>query len=147
MPAQWTDNISWRRLSAQANGGKPLGKERFYRETGIKESGCLGKFWARWSDAVRECGLEPNQMQGAREEPDLIEKFVGLMRELGKFPTANEVKMKAHGTESFPWHNTFARFGSKQQFAARIVEYGTGGLRRHRCCTRPTCRLSPEGFF
>lgn len=31
--------------------------------------------------------------------------------------------MKARSDDSFPWHNTFGRFGSKQQFAARIVDY------------------------
>ncbi|HYW46710.1 MAG TPA: GIY-YIG nuclease family protein [Bryobacteraceae bacterium] len=109
--------------TARANGGKPLGKERFYQETGINESDWLGKHWARWGDAVRESGLEPNRMQGALDEHDLIEKFVGLMRELGKFPTANEVKLKARRTPGFPWHNTFTRFGSKHEFAARIQEY------------------------
>jgi len=74
--------------------------------------------------ALRESGLEPNQMQGALDEHDLIEKFVGLMRELGKFPTANEVKLKARRTPGFPWDKTFTRcLGSKQQLAMRIQEY------------------------
>ncbi len=109
--------------TAKANGGKPLGKERFYRETGINESDWIGKHWARWGDAVRESGLEPNQMQGSRDEHELIEKFIELARELRKFPTANEVKLKARTAVGFPWHNSFARFGSKQQFASRIQEY------------------------
>lgn len=111
------------RRTASANNGKPLGKERFYRETGISESDWIGKHWARWSDAILESGLEPNQMQGALDENALIEKFISLMRELRKFPTANEVKLKARKTQGFPWHNTFARLGSKQQFAARIESY------------------------
>jgi len=45
------------------------------------------------------------------------------MRELGRFPTANEVKLKARRAPGFPWHNTFARFGSKHEFAGRILEY------------------------
>jgi hypothetical protein len=109
--------------TAKANGGNPLGRERFYRETGINESDWLGKHWARWSDAVRESGLEPNRMQEARDEDELIEKFIQLMRELGKFPTSNEVKLKAHNTPGFPWPTTFDRFGSKQDFAVRIHEH------------------------
>jgi hypothetical protein len=109
--------------TAKANGGKPLGKKRLYQETGINESDWIGKHWARWSDALRESGFEPNRMQEALDEHDLIEKFVELMRELGKFPTANEVKLKARRTPGFPWHNTFARFGSKHEFAMRIQKY------------------------
>jgi len=109
--------------TAKANGGEPLGKKRFYQETGINESDWIGKHWARWSDALRESGFEPNRMQEALDEHDLIEKFVELMRELGKFPTANEVKLKARRTPGFPWHNTFARFGSKHEFAMRIQKY------------------------
>lgn len=45
------------------------------------------------------------------------------MRELGKFPTANEVNLKARRTSGFPWRNTFARFGSKHEFVTRIREY------------------------
>jgi hypothetical protein len=109
--------------TAKANSGTPLGKERFSRETGINESDWIGKHWARWSDAVRECGLEPNRMQGALDERELIEKFIGLMREVGKFPTSNEIKLKARRTPGFPWNTTFARLGSKQQLAVRVREY------------------------
>jgi hypothetical protein len=76
--------------TATANGGRPLGKERFSRETGINESDWLGRHWARWSDAVRESGLEPNRLHGALDEHELIEKFVALMRELGK----SQLRMK-----------------------------------------------------
>lgn len=38
---------------ASRNGGVALGRERFFQETGIKESDWLGKYWARWSDAVK----------------------------------------------------------------------------------------------
>lgn len=34
--------------TAQANGGKALGRQRFIDETGIKEYDWKGKIWARW---------------------------------------------------------------------------------------------------
>ena len=114
------------RRTAAANGGVPLGRERFLRETGIKTHDWIGKFWARWGDAIREAGFAPNELQTAYSKDLLIEKFVGLARELGHFPVATEVKMKARRDDSFPWHNTFARFGSKQQFAATILDYCKG---------------------
>lgn len=111
------------RRTAEANGGAPLGVARFNQETGIKTSDWSGKIWARWGDALQEAGFQPNQLQTAYGEELLIEKFISLARDLGHFPVATEVKMRARSDDSFPWHNTFGRFGSKQQFAARIVDY------------------------
>jgi hypothetical protein len=39
--------------TAKTNGGMPLGKQRFFQETGIKESDWSGKFWTKWGDAVQ----------------------------------------------------------------------------------------------
>jgi hypothetical protein len=109
--------------TAAANGGVPLGRERFFRETGIKDSEWHGKLWVRWSDAVREAGFEPNKLQTAYDDDIIIEKFIGLARELGHFPVYAEIRMKARNTDGFPAHNTFARLGSKQQIAAKILDY------------------------
>jgi hypothetical protein len=114
------------KLTAKANGGVPLGQSRFSQATGIKTSDWLGKLWARWGDAVREAGFEPNELQSAYDEDLLIDKFIGLMRELGRFPVSNEIKMKARNDYNFPWHNTFARLGGKQQLAKKILGYCLG---------------------
>jgi Meiotically up-regulated gene 113 len=108
--------------TAKVNG-EPLGVARFFQETGIKESDWHGKFWARWGDALREAGFEPNELNKAYPEHKLIEKFISLIRELNRFPVRGEVKIKSHTDESFPSHNVFARFGSKQQLARRILAY------------------------
>jgi hypothetical protein len=109
--------------TAAANGGVPLGRERFFGETGIKPHDWLGKFWARWGDAIREAGFEPNELQSAYSEDLLIEKFITLARDLGRFPVAAELRMKARSDDGFPSHNSFTRFGSKQQLAAKILDY------------------------
>lgn len=72
--------------TAAVNGGVPLGVSGFSRETGIRRSDWLGKFWARWGDALREAGFEPNLWQTAYGEDVLVEKFISIARDLGRFP-------------------------------------------------------------
>lgn len=109
--------------TAQQNGGMPLGIARFSAETGIKSSDWMGKFWARWGDALVEAGFAPNVLQGPRDDDELLESLALFTRELGHFPVANEIKLKARTEPGFPWHNTFARFGGKQALATRLREF------------------------
>jgi hypothetical protein len=74
------------RRTATANGGAPLGLDRFFAETGIKSSDWHGKVWARWGDALKEAGFQPNQLNAARTNEDLLNNLAGLVRELGRFP-------------------------------------------------------------
>jgi hypothetical protein len=111
------------RRTARANGGVPLGRLRFFNETGIRESDWVGKFWVRWNDAVREAGFEPNQLQTGYDESVLIEKYISLARELGHFPVKAELRLKKRTDASVPNEKVFARFGSKQQFATKIQQY------------------------
>lgn len=109
--------------TADRNGGVALGREKFYRETGIKESDWSGKHWARWSDAVKEAGFIPNQLQAPIEEPTLLEALALLIRELGHWPVVTELKLKAKQVQGFPSHNTFRRIGNRSQQNARLIEY------------------------
>jgi len=83
------------RRTAAANGGVALGVQRFYTETGIKESDWRGRFWARWGDAVLEAGFSPNEFTPRIEDSLIIEKLIDLTREFSRFPTQAEMKLKA----------------------------------------------------
>jgi hypothetical protein len=97
---------------------------RFYQATGIKIADWRGKLWLRWSDAQREAGFAPNKKQGPYDEEYLIEKFIGLMRELGHFPISTELEKERYQNSAFPSHMAFrARWGSQRQQAARIALY------------------------
>ena len=110
--------------TAEKNGGEALGMIRFYKATGIKIADWRGKIWLRWSDAVKEAGLPPNKKSGPYDEQFLINKFIGLMRELGHFPLSTELEKKGYHNRTFPSHMAFrARWGSRVQQAARITLY------------------------
>jgi hypothetical protein len=112
--------ISEIRRTAGENRGVPLGQGRFFTETGIKQTDWMGKFWARWSDAVREAGFQPNQLNSALTDDFLLRKLAGLVKELNRFPVAAELRLKARSDADFPSHNTFRRFGGKAGLAARL---------------------------
>ena len=110
------------RRTAEANGGVPLGKLRFESETGIKESDWSGRYWARWGDALREAGFEPNVMQGPYDELDLLQEVVGVVADLGKWPTTAELKLYARQHPGFPSHNTIRRLGSRADQARLVID-------------------------
>jgi len=109
--------------TAKANGGQPLGRDRFHEETGIREGDWYGKHWARWNDALREAGFLPNRLQGAYDEDRLIESLIGLVREIGRFSVHGELRLKRRSDPAFPSHNTFSRFGSKSQLVSKLLGY------------------------
>src|ERR1044071_4027371 len=96
------------RRTATANGGAPLGRERFERETGIKESSWLGRHWASWGDVVREAGFPVNPWTSAHSEEHLLTSFATLIRELGRVPTTPQMRMKRRADSTFPSDKTFA---------------------------------------
>ncbi len=109
--------------TAKANGGVPLGKQRFFAETEIKSSDWYGKYWVRWGDAVSEAGFTPNQKNEAYSHTWLIEKFIALTRELGRPPVSGDLRMKARSDKDFPNHTVFSRLGSKRELVSKVVKY------------------------
>jgi hypothetical protein len=110
--------------TANENGGKPHGHRRFAKEAGVKSSDWEGKFRARWGDAIKEAGFEPNTLQGARDKDELLENLARLARELGHFPVRSEINLKARTELGFAWEKTFTRsFGGKQALAIRFRDF------------------------
>ena len=97
-----------------------MGKARFENETGIKFHDWFGRYWARWGDAVREAGLEPNEMQAALVDADILPRLVLLVREFGRYPTSGELRMREHADPTFP--TVFSR-SAKRVWIAKLVEF------------------------
>jgi hypothetical protein len=111
------------RRTAEANGGVPLGSARFSSETGIRSPDWLGKYWARWGDAVREAGFAPNEFQSAFDKTYLLGKLAELARDLGRLPSANELRLRKRTDAEFPSHNAFDRLGTRSQLVSQLADH------------------------
>lgn len=131
--------------TADENNGKPLGKKRFAKETGIRESDWCGVFWARWSEAIKEAGFEPNIMNKAFPDDFIISKLIALIQELKTFPTMPELRLKRREDKNFPSHNVISRLGKKHEIAAKIIEYceREEGFKEVIDICRPLCLTLP----
>jgi hypothetical protein len=111
------------RRTAQANSGTPLGVARFETETGISESAWRGRFWARWSDAVKEAGLTPNVRQPKTDTDVVLGHLAMFIRELGRYPTQSELRLRKRERAAFPNRQVFERLGSRAELAALLSSF------------------------
>jgi len=107
-----------------ANEGQIPGERTFATATRIKGSAWKGKYWARWTDAVREAGYDPNAMTQKIPDEDILERLAGFITELGHFPVRDEINMQARGKSGFPvWQTVKKRYGGMPQTAAALLEF------------------------
>lgn len=107
---------------AEESEGKVPGSELFRSETGIKDYH-WNRFWANWSEALKEAGFSPNKFNTALDENLLIEQFIVLIRELRHFPSLREYRFKARNDKKYPSSKIFDRFGDKAKFLARVRQF------------------------
>jgi len=107
---------------ASANDGKAPGMAVFEKETGVARSDWFPELWLRWSDAVNEAGLAANQFQGAYSNEFLFEKYVALIRELGRIPIKGELLRKSKRDKTFPNEKAFYKNG-KDAFLKQVIQY------------------------
>lgn len=111
------------RRTAVENGGRPLGRLRLEAETGIRPIDWM-KYWSRFGDAQREAGFEPNERTAAYDEAELCQRLAMLARELGRFPTQADLRVKSHADPAFPSLRTFdKRLSAKADAVAKVAAY------------------------
>ena len=64
-----------------------------------------------------------NVWQVPHQEEFLIESYIRLIRELGRFPVLRELRLKRRADSSFPSTGSLNRFGSKATTASRIIKF------------------------
>lgn len=98
------------RFQAAENEGVPLGKRRFEVATGIAEHWWMGRYWARWNDALAEAGFGPNRwVKEGFDDEKLVRHLAELARELGHYPVISERRMRHTADPSFPDAGVFDR--------------------------------------
>ena len=109
---------------AATTGGEPPGRSTFLRESGIKESAWRGRYWARWGDALKEAGFEPNELQTKTESTFLLSKLAESFRHYGKVPTTAELRMYRNVDPNFPYHSTLDNhFTNKIEMITRLRSF------------------------
>lgn len=110
------------RRTAEDNGGKPLGRDRFTKATGIGV-GDWERYWPRWSAAVEEAGLTPNVLQGRFDDGAVLAHMVEEVRRVGRLPTSREMRIRRRENPDIPYDVVDRRFGSRLECARKIADY------------------------
>lgn len=104
--------------------GKAPGRRRFEVATGVPMHDWYGRYWARWSDALREAGLDANEYQEAIPENELLAIYLRVVIDLGHVPSDGELRLRGQQIENFPGHSTFRnRLGHKQTLLRKLLDY------------------------
>lgn len=112
-----------RRIAAE-NGGTPPGIKRFATLTGITRGEWQGKFWARWSEPVKEAGLTPNARQGPVENAELLARMAAAFRALQRIPTEADLSLLRRKGYRIPANQTYVRhFGGKPGLLRHLKQW------------------------
>jgi hypothetical protein len=103
-----------RRLAA-SNEGQAPGQTLFAQETGIAEHQWRGRFWARWGDALRDAGLQPNKWNERHDPEDVLVGVIAACRHYKRLPTKSELDIYRRSEPGMPTTTTIWRHFKDQQ--------------------------------
>lgn len=95
--------------TAADNGGRPLGARAFHAATNISRNDLWKAGFAKYSDAVKAAGLEPNALTVARNGDEMLAALAEVARNLGRFPVVGDLKVERAKNPSFPSYEAFLR--------------------------------------
>lgn len=96
------------RAYADEHGVVP-GRKTFLAHSGFPRGVFEGRFWARFGDAVREAGLEPQTSPDRIDEEAAVAAYAQLTRELGRIPTHADMRLQGSLDPEFPSRQTIIR--------------------------------------
>lgn len=109
----------------ELHGGKIPGRDKFAELSGLGKAE-YARYWARWGDAVREAGYEPNKLYVRKfTDEEMLERVALFVRELGYYPVRNEFGLKRRADREFPNYSSIERqLGNRPQLLKSLVELG-----------------------
>ncbi|MBD8890987.1 GIY-YIG nuclease family protein [Roseibium litorale] len=108
---------------ASRNDGRAPGREKFQSETGIRPHEWRGKIWRTWSDAIVEAGLEPNDLQSAYSDKDLLRFVFEVASDLKRFPSYADLDFEARRRANAPTMKTIQARWKMVDLANALVGY------------------------
>ena len=112
-----------RRL-ASANGGQAPGMGTFQSETGIGERQWRGLYWSRWSDALKDAGLEPNKLNERADTGSLLAGLIAACRHFGRLPTEADMQVLRRTDPAIPHPNVLkSHFGKRADLIAALAKH------------------------
>jgi hypothetical protein len=119
-------------LKRVAGNGPPPGRLRFCRITGLS-SWAWEQFGLTWNQVVDQAGFTPKQFgnTGTFDRDEVVRRFIGVVRELERWPVKRELHGKRRQDPTFPSSATIDRHLGcrKRQRLEAVLEYcmRTGG--------------------
>jgi hypothetical protein len=114
-----------RRL-ASANGGQAPGMGTFQSQTGIGERQWRGLYWSRWSDALKDAGLEPNKLNERADTDRLLAGLIAACRRFGRLPTETDMQVLRRTNPAIPHPNVLkSHFGKRADLIAALAKHVT----------------------
>jgi hypothetical protein len=110
---------------AKRNDGRPPGIEVFEREAAIGRHVWLGKFWARWGDALIEAGFAPNELQQKFDSNALLQKIADAVRHYNRIPSAPEMMLYRRLDPAFPNPKTISLHYRKPEMVEALRAWVT----------------------
>lgn len=112
------------RKFVDGNDGEIPGERSFGKATGIKESSWKGRYWARWTDAVRAAGYDPNTLNQKIPDQEILQQLAAFISQLGHFPIREEINVQARSVSGFPvWQTVKNRYGGMPQTATALLDH------------------------
>lgn len=112
-----------RRL-ASSNGGQPPGQNLFAKETGIAAHQWRGRHWARWGDALKDAGFEPNNWTGRSDERVILSGLIVACRHYGRLPTNSEIELLRRTDPTVPSPKVIqSNLGRRSDLIAALARY------------------------